>query len=121
MTCRRRHPTDGGSPGNDHGSCRTRTVCDSHRGEITAVEDLDADDASGVGGHVFLHERRAVQPQLQVAVARRTRERVGSVETDDAGAAAADVGLDDDGTAQAFGRIAGLRGYGSPSRSRTES
>ena len=77
---------------------------DVDRVEILAAEHLDAGDVAAARRDELLHQRGAVEPEVDAALGDRAREIVGRVEADDAGAAAADVGLDDHREAQALGR-----------------
>ena len=55
---------------------------------------------TAAGGNIFLDESGAVEAEGDFVCGGGLRELFGGVKADDAGAAAADVGLDDDGEAE---------------------
>ena len=84
---------------------------DLDRVEIAAVQHLDADDVSVARGDEFLDQRGRVDAEGEsVLSGGRAARPCGRVEALDACAAAADIRLDDDGPAEAFGGGEGLAG-----------
>ena len=80
-----------------------------------SVKDFDADDGLVAGGDELLHEGCGVHAEGEsIFVARRDvcgeSKLLRCVETLDASAGAADVGLDDNGKTQAFGSGRGVLG-----------
>src|SRR5262249_26777399 len=88
-----------------------RLACrvNANRVEIPAGQPLAADGAAVLRGHVFLDERGAVDAERARVRAGRLLQRPRRVEAHDAGAAPADVGLDDEGEPQALRRARRLR------------
>ena len=78
---------------------------DADRVQQLAVEQLDADDRVAARRDPLLDERGAVEPEVELGC----RELVDAVERDDAGAAAADVRLDEDREAKLARRVARRR------------
>ena len=66
---------------------------DLDRVEVLAAERLDADDVAVAKRRGLLHERDAVDPELDLAALDRAGERLFRFVANDAGAAAADVRL----------------------------
>ena len=72
---------------------------DAHIGISIAAEHLDPRDVAVARRDELLNQRGLIEPEIDPAFFDRTREVLGAIEAHDAGAAAADVGLDDHGEA----------------------